>query len=106
MLFPTQPVINAVVHNYLITQKLISEKYEREFMKVLSQRYLVSQLTWNIVVMNDLFWDLDICSNGHSFKKILEIILNTSTNTLLKNYCKLKNCNSKTSHFRKLSTFK
>ncbi|GBN90508.1 hypothetical protein AVEN_67663-1 [Araneus ventricosus] len=91
LLYPSKIVVNAVIHTYIVVQKLISEKYEDKFIQVLNQRSLVVNLVEDILVTKDIFLSFDVCVDGHDILHLISIILRSATNSLLNNYCKVKN---------------
>ncbi|GBM41413.1 hypothetical protein AVEN_172191-1 [Araneus ventricosus] len=91
LLYPSKIVVNAVIHTYIVVQKLISEKYEDKFIQVLNQRSLVVNLVEDILVTKDIFLSFDVCVDGHDILHLINIILRSATNSLLNNYCKVKN---------------
>ncbi|GBO32495.1 hypothetical protein AVEN_146814-1 [Araneus ventricosus] len=106
LLYPSEFVTNIVLHIYIVTQKLISEKYELQFLKVQNQRNLVMKLVEELLMSKDM-WDFSVCSSGYTFEKVIAKIMKSATNTLLNNYCKIKNDKqkgSKTKKKRKLET--
>ncbi|GBM48822.1 hypothetical protein AVEN_18756-1, partial [Araneus ventricosus] len=106
LLYPSEFVTNIVLHIYIVTQKLISEKYELQFLKVQNQRNLVMKLVEELLMSKDM-WDFSVCSCGYTFEKVIAKIMKSATNTLLNNYCKIKNDKqkgSKTKKKRKLET--
>ncbi|GBN57736.1 hypothetical protein AVEN_255023-1 [Araneus ventricosus] len=60
LLYPSKIVVNAVIHTYIVVQKLISEKYEDKFIQVLNQCSLVVNLIENVLVTKDIFLSFDI----------------------------------------------
>lgn len=82
-------VLNVVLYNYIVMQKLVSKDLENKFLKHPSQRILAVRLTMNALCDETI--DIDPCSKGHSFESIAKRIVWCSTNTLLNNYCKKRN---------------
>ncbi|XP_071043144.1 uncharacterized protein [Parasteatoda tepidariorum] len=95
LMFPSEVVFNAVIHTYIVVQKLISKKYEETFMKATSQRNVVTNIVEDILVAKDSFLCFDTCLKGHDLLPLIKIILKAATNGLLNNYCKVKNDNLK-----------
>lgn len=106
LLYPTEVITNAVVHTYIVVQKLISKKYEETFMKVGNQRHLVIKLVEDILVSKEVSLCFDCCLKGHDFYPILITVIRSSTNSLLNNYCKLKNDNVKSKQMAKFTVAK
>lgn len=107
LMYPHPDVVTVVTHNYIVIQKLLSEDFENYFLKHPSQRSLVSELTLSILMEKDFILDVEHCLEGHSSEMVIKSIIWNSTNTLLKNYCKLKNDDisyNKASKKRKLQT--
>lgn len=107
---PNDSVLNIVLVNYIVIKKLCSE-YECLFLNSSNQRNVAISITSNIILNEELFEETN-CELGHSNNKIINMILWSSTNIFLNNYCKVKNdthlqnLNDKTncSKRRKLST--
>lgn len=99
--YPTVDVVNIVVHNYIVVKKLVSE-FENDFLKETNHREIAIQITLNVLSIKDIY--IAGCEN-HCCKKIMLLIIRSSTNTLLKNYCKTKNDSvPKKQNKRKLKT--
>lgn len=84
--FPS--ILNVIVHNFIIIQNILKSKLEAEFLKIQNQRQLITDLTINVILEKDM--SIVTCSN-HPPLNIMKHLINASTNTLLKNYCKSKN---------------
>lgn len=108
LLYPQTEVVNAVLYNYIIVKKLISKDYEKCFSNVTSQRLVAINLTVNVLSERECFSTWDDSEIHHSSEEVIKMVIWASTNTLLNNYCKLKNdlccSNRKTSKKRKLAT--
>ncbi|GBN49549.1 hypothetical protein AVEN_64732-1 [Araneus ventricosus] len=100
LLYPSKFVTNIVLHISIVTQKLISEKYELQFLKVQNQRNLVKKLVEKLLMSKDV-WDFSVCSCGYIFEKVIAKIMKSATNTLRNNYCKIKNDKPKCSKTKK-----
>ena len=87
LLYPKPIVVNAIIYNYLILNK-IKSSYEKEFLNLKNQRKVLSQMTIDTLMKEDL-WELPSCVNDHFSKNILHMIIWSSSNTLLNNYCKM-----------------
>ncbi|XP_035232254.1 uncharacterized protein LOC118204042 [Stegodyphus dumicola] len=104
LLFPSTDVVTAVTYNYVVIQKLLSEENEKKFLKQNNQRNVVIELSSTIIDECDFFLVDETCDNGHSNDTLLNIILRTSTNCFLKNYCTKKNDHMPVTKKRKLQT--
>lgn len=91
LLYPHPDVLNIVMHNYIVVQKLVSKEFENEFLSSANQRDVACNITQDIIVNKELFLDLEGCRNGHEQQKVLNFIIRASTNVFLNNYCKMKN---------------
>lgn len=102
--YPHNDVVNIIMINYIVVQKLVSDKFENDFLHVRNQRNLVVHLV--TCQLTDELHHLDVCDNGHTVEYIINRIIHMTTNTLLKNYCSKKNDIKKNepSKKRKLST--
>ncbi|XP_054720810.1 uncharacterized protein LOC129230437 [Uloborus diversus] len=63
LLYPSEFITNVVLHVYIVTQNLISEKYELQFLKVINQRNLVMKIVKNILIGKDM-WDFPVFCSG------------------------------------------
>ncbi|GBN61970.1 hypothetical protein AVEN_214160-1 [Araneus ventricosus] len=92
LLCPTPNAVNAVVHNYIIIKKLCFD-FEDDFIASENPRKIALKLSENYLNSENLF-EHD-CDNKHSHEKILKMLLWSSTNIFLNNYCKEKNNQSR-----------
>lgn len=90
--YPEINVVNAVVHNFVIIKKIVGGDQEKSFLKCSNQREVVIDICIKILHNKDM--SLMTC-NKHNPVVVLKQILRSSTNILLKNYCKTKNDISK-----------
>ncbi|GFX31857.1 transposable element P transposase [Trichonephila clavipes] len=91
LLCPSPDVVTAVLYNYIIVQKLLSNDYENMFLKQNNQRQIASKISISLINSNEFFLFDEPCNNDHSSELVLKHIILTSTNALLNNYCKKKN---------------
>lgn len=99
--YPTVDIVNIIVHNYIVIEKLVSE-FETDFLKEINQRHVAIQITLNVLSSKDI--SVVGCEN-HSPSKIMLLIVRAATNTLINNYCKKKNDKApKKQNKRKLNT--
>jgi hypothetical protein len=88
LLCPAPNVVNLILYNFLIIQKLCYSE-EDEFLKVSSQRLLAVTLTEKLVDCENLFGET--CPDDHASSDVAKMLLWSSTNIFLNNYCKKKN---------------
>lgn len=67
----------------------MTENYESKFLKLKNQRLFVVNLTFQTLIEKECI-SYDECE-GHTIEFILKHVLQSATNTLLKNYCCEKN---------------
>ena len=82
-------MVNVVAHNFAITQKIIGSDLEKEFLLVPNQRELFTNLSINVLLSKEMCC-VRSCED-HQSLIIIKYILRSVTNTLLKNFCKIKN---------------
>lgn len=85
--FPSIDVLNVIVHNFIVVQKIIGKKFEEKFLRVSNQRQLITNITTEILLYKDM--NIGTC-NKHASADIIKLLIRSCTNTLLKNYCKSK----------------
>lgn len=85
---PKDEIINIILHNYIVIKKLCCN-FEKLFNQVHNQKNVVMKLTKK--VLPEIFGDQEMCDEGHSIEKIVEMLISPCTNTFLNNYCKQKN---------------
>lgn len=105
---PNDFVLDSISTCYIIVSKLLSAKFEAEFLKIDKKREIVYIITDHFLNSNEKSYDLEECQNGHGASLLQKYIIVSCINTLLKNYCKnvnnnLKDCKVKK---RKLNTLK
>ncbi|GFT03009.1 THAP-type domain-containing protein [Trichonephila clavipes] len=92
LLCPSPDVATAVLYNYILVQKPLSNDYENMFLKQNNQRQIASEISISLINSNEFFLYDEPCNkNDHSSELVLKHIIITSTNALLNNYCKGKN---------------
>lgn len=89
LIFPAMFAVNAVTHNYVVVEQLSKKS---EFLRCPNQRRLVTELTLELLSDEDLS-DFDACEDGHTAELVLKHVLWSSTNILLKNFCRKLNDN-------------
>lgn len=102
--YPKEIFVTVVMYSFIVMDKLTNGDFENKFLNVGNQRDVaVSLIKLNLDAQEFPFWDS--CENGHKSSQVLEMIVFSSTNALLNNYCKNKNnsFNSK-ANVKKLST--
>lgn len=87
---PHPDIVTAICYNYVIVTKLLTENYESKFLKLKNQRLFVVNLTFQTLIEKECI-SYDECEEGHTIEFILKHVLQSATNTLLKNYCCEKN---------------
>ena len=104
--YPQKLVVDLVLLNSAVISKLTSEQYINFFLNETNQRNVALNVTKNVLVSNEFnFWN--DCQNNHKAQTLVDMILYTSTNCLLNNFCKNKNNAVKSSlSARKMSTIK
>lgn len=103
LLYPHDSVVNLVLYHYIIFNKLL-EHFEEQFLNVYNKRNFVSQLVLKYLTEEGHLLHFRGC-HAHGEDRIANIIINSTTNTLLKNYCgKRNNQLNKGNKNRKLST--
>lgn len=85
---PTEFVVTVVMFNYMTVNSLYSD-FE-QFCKTGNQRQVAVQLTQNKLKINEIYLDHE-CPNGHDSEYISKLLLNVSSNIMLKNLCAKEN---------------
>ncbi|XP_035233690.1 uncharacterized protein LOC118205512 [Stegodyphus dumicola] len=98
--WPKPFIVNIIMYNYLIVNKLCSEEYE-DFLLEQNQRKIVANLTFKILELKEMLFDDIICDNGHTSESISKLIIWISTNIMLKNLCNRKNDDIKSNKEKK-----
>ena len=96
---------NLVLYNYIIINKLVKNP---SFLHSMNQRKLSIYITLDVLANDELLFHVDSCGEGHSIEKIEKMILWSSSNVLLNNFCSMENDNitcKKLSKKRNLQTF-
>lgn len=105
LLFPQPDIVNAVIYNYIVVQKLLSPELEKQFLDFHNQRDLVISITVDSIKNEDFFLVELNCESGHLSDVILKHIIKSSTNIWLGNYVKKRNdCIKKVVKKRKVCT--
>lgn len=91
LLYPHDSVVRLVLFSYILFNKLL-ENFEDEFLNVHNKRAYLCELVVKYITLNGHFPCFDDCTN-HTEKNIVNIIINCTINTLLKNYCGKRNDN-------------
>lgn len=90
--FPKDTVVRVVLISYILFNKLL-QNYEDEFLKIHDKRDFILNLIFNYWHLHESeHYHLNLCEN-HKPETVLKLIMNSTTNTLLKNYC--GKCNDK-----------
>lgn len=84
LIYPDSVTANMVMYNYIVIQKLVQLP---AFRNAVSQRNVATQLTLSALTDADLLFASDMCDNGHSTEKIEYMVVYSSTNAILNNYC-------------------
>ena len=106
LLYPNDVRTNLVLYNYIVINKLVKNP---SFLHSINQRKLSMYITFDVLAIDELLFHVDSCSEGHSIEKIeKKMIVWSSSNALLNNFCSKENDNmtcKKLSKKRKLQTF-
>lgn len=86
--FPRPCTVHIVLITKLVVEKLSAGENAKEFLPCSNQRLIVSSTAVSLL-KEDI--DIETCQNGHKPETVVKLVVNAATNTLLKNYCKLKN---------------
>ena len=90
LLQPNDITTNVVLYNYAVVSKLTKES---SFLHSQNQRKIAMLITFNILADYDLLFQVDSCDEGHNMEKIERMILWSSSNALLNNFCAKENIN-------------
>lgn len=105
LLYPDDIVVNTILYNYIVINKLTQHP---EFLKSANQRNVATQISMDVLVDADIFFQNDCCDAAHSTQKIIKMLVWASSNALLNNYCTKENDainqNKKSGKKRKLQT--
>lgn len=105
--YPSETVVNIVMYCYIVTNKLLSDV---NILNSRDLRRIIIDTTINVLYDNGIGFPLNTCSADHSFEKITEMILWSSCNILVNNFCKRENdlliAKKSTGKKRKLETLK
>lgn len=84
--FPKDIAVRVVLVSYTLFNKLL-ENYEDAFLSIHNKRDFVINFVFNYWQLHESeIYNFNICEN-HKNETILKLIINCTTNTLLKNYC-------------------
>lgn len=101
--FPKDTAVRVVLISYILFNKLL-EKYEDEFLSIHDKRDFVINFIFNYWQLHESEnYSLNICGT-HKHETILKLIVKSTTNTLLKNYCGKTNDRLGKTKKRKLDT--
>jgi hypothetical protein len=104
LLYPKENVIDLVMLQYILFTKLI-KNYEEQFFNVYNKRAFFVKLVQKYFAEEEYTLNMAGCTS-HKDIDIAELIIKTTTNTLLKNFCANKNDQlEKKKAGRKLITF-
>ena len=90
LLYPNDITTNFVLSNYVVIDKLIKD---HSFLHSLNQRKLAMHITLNVLADNELLFNVNTCDEGHNIEKIQRMIVWSTTNALLNNFCSRENIN-------------
>ena len=105
LLYPNDVTTNLVLYNYIVINKLVKNP---SFLHSMNQRKLSMYITLDVLANDEFLFHVDSCDEGHSIEKIEKMIVWSSSNALLNNFCSRENDNitcKKLSKKRKLQTF-
>lgn len=92
LLYPHYDVVNLVILNYKVINKLINNCNEHKYLKCKNQRQIAISITSKILSENSIvFNDFECNSSEHFVSNIIYYLLKISTNIFLNNYVKRKN---------------
>ncbi|GFT57457.1 uncharacterized protein TNCV_4515511 [Trichonephila clavipes] len=60
LLCPSPDVVTAVLYNYIIVQKLLSNDYENMFLKQNNQRQIASEISISLINSNEFFYMMNL----------------------------------------------
>lgn len=86
--FPRPCAVHIVLITKLVVEKLSATENAKDFLSRSNQRLIVSSTAVSLL-KEDI--DFETCENGHKPETVVKLVMNAATNTLLNNYCKLKN---------------
>ena len=89
-LYPNDVTTNFVLYNYIVINKL--EK-NPSFLHLMNQRKLSMYITLDVLANDELLFHVDSFGEGHSIEKIEKMIIWSSSNALLNNFCSKENDN-------------
>ena len=101
--YPRDHVVEIVIISYILFQKILSD-YENKFLNIYSQKTFLTQLVFKYILEQEFLIYFDGC-NTHTAKRIIDILLSSIANTLIKNYCFKKNNRLGKGRKRKLDTY-
>ena len=90
LLYPNDVTTNLVLYNYIIINKLVKNP---SFLHSINQRKLSMYITLEVLANDELLFHVNSCGEGHSIEKIEKMIVWSSSNALLNNFCNKKNDN-------------
>lgn len=99
--YPNNAVVEIVSTSYLIIKKLISKKFEEEFLKNGNHRATAYSIINHFLSVEEKDLDFEPCQNNHSCLLLQNYIIHSCINILLKNYCKNINNDVKKSSVKK-----
>lgn len=104
LIIPSSNVVNVVMYTYIVVSKLCFE-HEDKFLKEKSQKHIATVVTSNILESEEICCNV-FCSKGHDATKIDKMVVWSTVNILLNNYCKERNSSEGiSSKKRKLQVF-
>ncbi|XP_077498110.1 uncharacterized protein LOC144108803 [Amblyomma americanum] len=86
--FPQPCVVNMVLVCRLVVEKLSTGENEERFLLSRNQHSIVASLVSSLVQED---FPVSECENGHTGKSLLQLMVKAAANTVLSNFCKLKN---------------
>lgn len=103
LLLPREHVVTLVSTCYIIFNKILCD-FEEEFLCILSKRNFLCKYIFNHNYVKDNVHNFNSCKI-HSEGCVIKIIINSTVNTLMKNYCGKRNNSLCKGKNRKLCTF-
>ena len=88
LLQPNDITANFILYNYVVINKLTKDA---SFLRVENHRKIAMHITLDILAESDFLFHIDTCDEGHNMEKIEKMLLWSSTNSLLNNFCNKEN---------------
>lgn len=105
LLYPNDITNNFVLYNYIVINKLTKCD---SFLHSIHQRKLAMYITLNILADQNRLFHVDSCDEGHTIQQIEKMLIWSSSNSLINNFCRKENDNiskKKNIRKRKIQTF-